>query len=106
MNGMPENLFFDSFESKLFSLIKENWPVTSIELAELFNENLSSRETRKRAYSKYSYYLRKMISKKLLLSKKSGSTLIVWPLEVEKYRVIDSIISEKPLEGDNAKQLF
>ncbi|MFH1664112.1 MAG: hypothetical protein ABH986_04880 [archaeon] len=103
---MPENLFLGSFESKLFFLIKENWPVTSIELAELLDENLSSRETRKRAYSKYSYYLKKLVSKKLLFSKKSGNTLVVWPLEVEKYRVIDSIISEKPLEEKNAKQLL
>jgi hypothetical protein len=101
---MPESL--SSFELKLFSLIKENWPVTSIELARLLDEDLSSRKSRKRAYSKYAYYLRKMVSKKVLLSKKSGNTLVVWPLEVEKYRVIDSIISEKPLEEKNVKHLL
>ncbi len=105
MSEMPENVLGE-FEAKLFSLIKEHWPITSMELAELLNENLSSRKQRKRAYSKYSYYLNKLISNKVLLSKKSGKTLIVWPLEVEKYRVIDSIISSRPLEEKNAKQLF
>jgi len=105
MSVLPENALGE-FELKLFSLIKDHWPVTSIELAELLNENLNSREERKRAYSKYSYYLNKMINSKLLLSKKSGKTLVVWPLEVEKYRVIESIILDKPLRGENAKQLF
>ncbi len=94
------------FELKLLDLIKENWPVTSIELAELFNDKIDSRKSKKRAYSKYSYYLKKLISNKVLFSKKSGNTLIVWPVEVEKYRVIDSIISDKPLEEKNAKQLL
>jgi len=47
-----------------------------------------------------------MIQNKILLSKKSGNTLIVWPFEVEKYRVIDSIINEKPLEEKNVKHLL
>ncbi len=104
MPVLPENLSF--FESKIFSLVKDNWPLTPIELAVLLNEDISSRESRKRAYSKYAYYLKKMISLKILFSKKSGKTLIVWPVEVEKYRVIDSIISDKPLEAKNAEQLF
>ena len=87
-------------------MIKDHWPITSVELAELLNESLNSREERKRAYSKYSYYLNKMIGSGLLLSKKSGKTLIVWPLEVEKYRVIESIIFDKPLREENAKQLL
>lgn len=106
MNDLPEKICFGSFESRLYSLIKENWPITSIELAELLSENLDSRIAKKRAYSKYSYYLKKMISNKLLISKKSGKTLVVWPVEVEKYRVIDSIINEKPLEEKNVKHLL
>lgn len=105
MKGMPENIL-GVFESKLFFVIKEHWPVTSIELAELLNEDLNDRKAKKRAYSKYSYYLKKMIQNKILLSKKSGNTLIVWPFEVEKYRVIDSIINEKPLEEKNVKHLL
>ncbi len=106
MDGLPEKTFLGEFESKLFSLIKVHWPVTSIELAMLLNTDLDSRKARKRAYSKYSYYLNKMVSNKILLSKKSGKTLIVWPLEVEKYRIIHSIIENQPLEEKNAKQLL
>ena len=87
-------------------MIKDYWPITSIELAELLNENLNSRKHKKRAYSKYSYYLNKLVESKLIVSKKSGKTLIVWPLKVEKYRVIDSIISNNPLEKKYAEQLF
>ena len=49
MSELPE---LSGVELKLFSLVKEHWPVTSIELAELFNENLASRESRKKAYSR------------------------------------------------------
>jgi hypothetical protein len=42
--------------------------------------------------------LKKLVEKKFLLSKKSGNTLIVWPLMAEKYRAIHEIITKQEKE--------
>ncbi|MCR4336057.1 MAG: hypothetical protein NUV57_06015 [archaeon] len=80
-------------EKQVLELVREYWPVSALEIAEHFNENISSREYKKRHSTNYSYYLKKLISKRLILSKRMGNSLIVWPLEVEAYRAIHSIIN-------------
>ena len=80
-------------EEKVLELVREHWPVSALEIAEHFNEDISSREHKKRHSTNYSYYLKKLISKRLVLSKRIGNALIVWPLEVEAYRAIHSIIN-------------
>ncbi|MAG18106.1 MAG: hypothetical protein CL944_01375 [Candidatus Diapherotrites archaeon] len=79
-------------EEKVLELVREHWPVSALEIAEHFNEDISSREHKKRHSTNYSYYLKKLISKRVVLSKRIGNALIVWPLEVEAYRAIHSII--------------
>ena len=80
-------------EEKVLELVREHWPVSALEIAEHFNEDISSREHKKRHSTNYSYYLKKLISKRVVLSKRIGNALIVWPLEVEAYRAIHSIIN-------------
>jgi len=95
---MPENTVFSSLsrhEIEIYDLILNYWPTSSIEIAEHFNENISSREHRKRVSTRYSYYLKKLVDRKLVLSKRVGHALIVWPFVVEKYRVIHDILREK-----------
>lgn len=82
-------------EKKIYELIIERWPTSAIEIAEYLGEDLSSRESKKNSSTKYTYYLQKLIDKKLLLSKRSGNSLIVWPVLVEKYRVIHNILTGK-----------
>jgi len=82
-------------ERDILELIIENWPISSLEIAEHFREDISSREQRKKASTKYSYYLKKLVDKRLVLSKRSGNSLIVWPLVVEKYRTIHNILQER-----------
>ncbi|MBU1120583.1 hypothetical protein KJ660_01780 [Candidatus Micrarchaeota archaeon] len=93
---LPKSL--SDLESRMYELILSKWPTSTLEIAEYFNEDLSSREARKKASSKYSYYLRKLIARNLIVSKKAGNTIIIWPLIVEKYRVIQSILSGKELK--------
>ncbi len=64
------------------------------ERGEFLNENLATRSHRKKASSKYSYYLRKLVKKELVLSKKVGNAHIFWPLEVEKWRTIMDILEK------------
>ncbi len=95
---MPENTVFSSLsrhEREIYDLILNYWPTSSIEIAEHFNENISSRGDRKRVSTRYCYYLKKLVEKKLVLSKRFGNAIVVWPVVVEKYRVIHDILREK-----------
>jgi len=93
---VPQNNLSE-VERKIFSLILEYWPTSALEIAEHFSENLGSREKRKQLSTKYSYYLQKLVEKKLVFSKRFGNALIVWPVEVEKYRAIHHILSRREL---------
>ena len=81
-------------QRKLYEFVVTHWPTSPLEIAEHFHENIATREGQKRASTKYSYHLRKLVDKRLLLCKKSGNSLMYWPLLVEKYRVIHSILME------------
>ena len=81
-------------EKKVFGFVMDFWPVCALDVAHHFNEKISSREEKRKASTKYSYYLQKLVDKKLVLGKRAGNALVVWPLVVEKYRVIHDILRE------------
>jgi hypothetical protein len=91
-SDMPDLSGLSDFERELFELILEKWPTSALEIAEYFNEDISDREKKKRMSTKYAYYLKKLVEKRLVLSKKAGNSLIVWPVIVEKYRVVHEIL--------------
>ena len=84
-------------EQEIYALVLQKWPTSAIEIAEQLNEDLGDREARKKASTKYSYHLQKLIEKQLLLSKRVGNALIVWPIKAEKLRTVYAI-----LEGEEA----
>ena len=96
--ALPEILKLGEIEKKVYSTILEKWPTTATEIASNLNEDVKTRESQKRASTKYTYYLKKLIERKLIVSKKSGNTLIVWPLLVEKYRTIHDILKQQEPE--------
>ena len=81
-------------ELKVLSIVRVHWPISALEIAQHFNEDVSSREHKKRHSTNYTYYLKKLIGKRLVLSKRVGNALIVWPIEVEAYRTIHHILNE------------
>lgn len=95
---LPEILKLGDVEKRVYSTILEKWPTTAVEIASNLNEDVSTRESQKRASAKYTYYLKKLVERKLIVSKKSGNTLIVWPLLVEKYRTIHDILKQQEPE--------
>ncbi len=97
-SALPEILALSESEKKIYLFVLDNWPSSALEIAENFNENVFSREQKKRASTKYSYYLKKLVEKKLLVSKKAGNSLIVWPFVVEKYRAIHDILKHHESE--------
>jgi hypothetical protein len=97
-SALPDLLSLRDVEKRVYLFVLDNWPATPLEVAENFNESISSREQKKRASTKYAYYLKKLVAKKLLLSKKAGNSIIVWPLLVEKYRAIHNILKHQEAE--------
>jgi len=85
-----------AMERDIFEIVLQNWPVSALEIAEHLRENPSGREHKKKLSTKYSYYLKKLVEKRLVLSKRVGNALIVWPLRVEKYRTIEHILRGAP----------
>ncbi len=82
-------------EKKIYDFVVENWPTFPLEIADHFGEPIGNTDEKKKASAKYSYYLKKLIANNLLLQKKAGHSIIVWPLVAEKYRVIHQILGDK-----------
>lgn len=93
-SAMPDLLELSEKEKKIYSFVLNNWPTTPLEIAIELREKTTNREDKRRASTKYAYYLRKLTEKKLLLSKKAGNSIIVWPILVEKYRAIHDILQQ------------
>ena len=101
-SGLPEFSFdlsrqrrSSDLEREIFSIILENWPTSALEIAEHFKEDLSSREKRKKASTKYTYYLQKLVKKQKIFGKRIGNALVVWPMQAEKLRTIHSILESE-----------
>ena len=101
ITAMPDLTGLSDFEREIFEFVLERWPTTTLEIAENFNEDLSDRDKKKRISTKYAYYMKKLVEKRLILCKKAGNSLIVWPLVVEKYRVIHEIFRGEKQEFDH-----
>jgi len=97
-SALPDLMGLPPLEKHIYEYILTNWPTTPLELAENFNEAVSTRVEKKRASTKYAYYLKKLLQKKLIVSKRAGNSIIVWPLVVEKYRTIHDILKHHEIE--------
>ncbi len=87
--GKPEDK-----ENRVLQIVREHWPISALEIAKHFSENTNSREHRRRHSTNYTYYLKKLVKKRQVLSKRMGNALVVWPLEAEAYRAIHRILKE------------
>ncbi len=98
-SGFPDKSLSE-LESAILLFVSNAWPASALHVAEHFHADLSSPEAIKRASAKFSYYLQKLVDKRLLLSKRIGNALVVWPLQVEKYRAIHQILTtEHPVHS-------
>ena len=79
-------------EKKVLGFVSDFWPSSALDVAHHFNERVSSREEKRKASTKYSYYIQKLIEKRLVLGKRIGNAMVVWPVVAEKYRVIHGIL--------------
>jgi len=88
-------------EEKILEIVRECWPISALGIAAHFSEKLSTRAHKKKHSTNYTYYLKKLVTKRLVLSKRIGNALVVWPLEAEAYRAIHHMLKDAQKgEGD------
>jgi hypothetical protein len=76
---------------RVFKIICSKWPLNPLEVAKELGEDGKS----KTLSAKYLYHFRKLKGMDLIEMKKLGNTYIVWPIDIEKLRVIHEMLREE-----------
>ena len=115
--GMPNNSLsialsphLTPFELEIIQIVHHRWPTSALEIAEFLGHTLETREHKRTLSSRLTYHLKKLVQKNVLMSKRMGNALMVWPYEVEKFRLMHELFphsappiteldSSKPPEG-------
>jgi predicted transcriptional regulator len=75
-------------------IIEEKWPVSVTEIAfhlGLFRKGMNEKK-RKAAIGKVIYHIKKLKEINKINTKKIGQTVIIWPTEIEKLRVMNELM--------------
>jgi predicted transcriptional regulator len=75
-------------------IIEKNWPVSVTEIAfhlGLFRKGMNEKK-RKAAIGKVIYHIKKLKEINKINTKKIGQTVIIWPTEIEKLRVMNELM--------------
>lgn len=104
--GMPEKtvlgvpvapvLGLSPFELEITQIVHQRWPTSALEIAEFLGHSLTTREHKRTLSSRLSYHLKKLVHKQVLMSKRIGNALMVWPYEVEKFRLMHELFPHSP----------
>ena len=79
---------------KIMETIEREWPLSITESARhigLHKDKISERD-RKAIVAKIVYHVRKLESEEKVRLKKIGKTSIIWPVEIEKLRILHELI--------------
>jgi len=79
---------------KVVLIIEDHWPVSVTEIARhlgIFKKGMDEKK-RKAAVGKISYHIKKLKNMGKIRTKKIGQTVIVWPHDIEKLRVVHEIL--------------
>lgn len=74
--------------------IEANWPTSITEISRhlgFFKKGMDEK-ARKSAVAKISYHVKKLEKMEKIRTKKIGQTVIVWPHEIEKLKVVHELI--------------
>ena len=80
--------------NKIMEVIEKEWPVSITEIARhlgLYKKSMDERK-RKSAVAKVVYHVRKLEGGERVRTKKIGQTIVIWPLDIEKLRLIHEMI--------------
>lgn len=85
-----------AFELEITQIVHQRWPTSALEIAEFLGHTLVTREHKRTLSSRLSYHLKKLVHKQVLMSKRIGNALMVWPYEVEKFRLMHELFPHSP----------
>ena len=75
-------------------IIEKNWPVSATEIAShlgIFKKGMDEKK-RKAAIGKIMYHVKKLEGQEKIDTKKIGQTVIIWPAEINKLRVVHELM--------------
>jgi predicted transcriptional regulator len=84
----------EMIRDKVMVVIEKNWPVSATEIAEhlgIFKRGMNEKK-RKAAIGKIIYHIRKLEEIEKIRTKKIGQTVIIWPHDIEKLRVLHEML--------------
>jgi hypothetical protein len=84
----------EKLRNEIMIVIEKEWPVSITEIAErlgIFKRGMNEKK-RKAAVGKIIYHVKKLEKVEKIRTKKIGQTVIIWPYEMEKLRVLHEMI--------------
>jgi hypothetical protein len=84
----------EKLRNEIMAVIEENWPISVTEIARkmgIFKKGMDERK-RKASIGKIGYHVKKLKEDERLMTKKIGQTLIIWPTDIEKLRVLHEMM--------------
>ncbi len=82
------------FRDKIIFIIEEKWPVSVTEIAKylgIFKKGMNEKK-RKAAIGKVIYHVKRLKEMDKIRTKKIGQTVIIWPYDIEKLRVVHEML--------------
>jgi hypothetical protein len=84
----------EELKDKIMIIIEKEWPVSVTEIAErlgIFKRGMNEKK-RKAAVGKIIYHVKKLKESDKIRIKKIGQTVIIWPHDIEKLRVLHEML--------------
>ena len=81
-------------KDKVMIIIEDHWPVSITQISKhlkFFKKGMDERK-RKAAIGKVSYHVKKLKEKDKIRTKKIGQTVVVWPHDIEKLRLVHELM--------------
>jgi len=80
--------------NKILSVIENEWPISITQIAKqlgLYKGKMTEKK-RKAVIGKIVYHVKKLKEQEKIRTKKIGQTVIIWPHEIEKLRVLHEML--------------
>ena len=84
----------EKLRDKIMVIIENEWPVSVTGIAKelgIFKRGMKERK-RKAAIGKILYHIKKLKEREKIRTKKIGQTVIIWPHDIEKLRVVHEML--------------
>ena len=87
----------EKIRDEIMTIVEKEWPVSVTEIAErlgIFKRGMSEKK-RKAAIGRIGYHIKKLKEQEKIDTKKIGQTVIIWPYEINKLRVLHEMLRLK-----------